>query len=122
MLLNAAIFLIYRESIVLRSEIQNVRELAGGPQRKAILILAGYRGGSTLTGEVFNRNPNVLYFFEPMALFGELDLPNEKLEFLNNTFHCQAPRYDKYSKLRKYSFNSLKAHFSNRRICQIALC
>ena len=63
--------------------------------------LAGYRGGSTLTGEVFNRNPNVLYYFEPMALFGELDLPNEKIEFLNNTFHCKAPKFDTYSKLRK---------------------
>ena len=36
-----------------------------------------------------------------MALFGELDLPNEKIEFLNNTFHCKAPKFDTYSKLRK---------------------
>jgi hypothetical protein len=31
--------------------------------RKAILLQAGYRGGSTLTGEIFNRNSKVLYFF-----------------------------------------------------------
>ena len=39
-----------------------------------------------------------------MALFGELDLPNEKIEFLNNTFHCKAPKFDTYSKLRKYIY------------------
>ena len=38
-LLNAAIFLIYRESIVLQSEINNVRGMNEEPKRKAILIL-----------------------------------------------------------------------------------
>ena len=32
-------------------------------KRKAFLLMAGYRGGSTLTGEMFNRNKNILYFF-----------------------------------------------------------
>ena len=32
-------------------------------KRKAILLMAGYRGGSTLTGELFNRNEDVLYYF-----------------------------------------------------------
>ena len=38
-LLNAAIFLIYRESIVLQSEINNVRGMSEEAKRKAILIL-----------------------------------------------------------------------------------
>ena len=32
-------------------------------KRKAILLMAGYRGGSTLTGELFNRNEDILYYF-----------------------------------------------------------
>ena len=32
-------------------------------KRKAILLMAGYRGGSTLTGELFNRNDDMLYYF-----------------------------------------------------------
>ena len=31
--------------------------------KSAVLIMASYRGGSTLAGEFFNRNPNVLYYF-----------------------------------------------------------
>ena len=50
-------------SLVLKTEIEAVRRDIETPRRKAILLIAGYRGGSTLTGEVFNRNPNVLYYF-----------------------------------------------------------
>ena len=32
-------------------------------QKNAVLIMASYRGGSTLAGEFFNRNPDVLYYF-----------------------------------------------------------
>ena len=32
-------------------------------KRKAILLVAGYRGGSTLAGELFNRNEDILYYF-----------------------------------------------------------
>jgi len=84
---------------VLKTELEAVRRDTETPRRKAILLLAGYRGGSTLTGEVFNRNPNVLYYFEPMALFGEKDVYDEKIKFLNDTFHCGAPTYHKYKEV-----------------------
>ena len=31
--------------------------------RNAVLVMASYRGGSTLAGEIFNRNKDVLYYF-----------------------------------------------------------
>ena len=33
-------------------------------KRKAYLLVTMYRSGSTLTGEMFNRNPDFLYYFE----------------------------------------------------------
>ena len=32
-------------------------------KRRAILLLASYRSGSSLTGELFNKHEDVLYFF-----------------------------------------------------------
>ena len=39
------------------------RQRSINEKRKAFLLMAGYRGGSTLTGEMFNRNKNILYYF-----------------------------------------------------------
>ena len=36
-------------------------------KRKAILLLASYRSGSSLTGELFNQHEDVLYFFGNLA-------------------------------------------------------
>ena len=33
-------------------------------KRKGYLLVTMYRSGSTLTGEMFNRNPEFLYYFE----------------------------------------------------------
>ena len=33
-------------------------------KRKAYLLITLYRSGSTLTGEMFNRNKNFMYYFE----------------------------------------------------------
>jgi hypothetical protein len=33
-------------------------------KRKGYLLVTMYRSGSTLTGEMFNRNPDFLYYFE----------------------------------------------------------
>ena len=32
-------------------------------QKNNVFIMASYRGGSTLAGEIFNRNSDVLYYF-----------------------------------------------------------
>ena len=37
------------------------------PKRNAYLLITLYRSGSTLTGEMFNRNLDFLYFFEPLG-------------------------------------------------------
>jgi len=39
-------------------------------QRK-VLILAYFRSGSTLTGQLFNFNPSAFYWFEPLATVTE---------------------------------------------------
>ena len=36
-------------------------------KRNAFLLITLYRSGSTLTGEMFNRNFDFLYFFEPLG-------------------------------------------------------
>ena len=41
-----------------------VRSIAS---RSAILLVTYMRSGSTFLGEVFNQNPNVFYWFEPLA-------------------------------------------------------
>jgi len=37
------------------------------PWQRKVLVLAYYRSGSTLTGQLFNYNPDALYWFEPLA-------------------------------------------------------
>ena len=32
-----------------------------------VLFVTYFRGGSTLVGELFNRNPEAFYWFEPLA-------------------------------------------------------
>ena len=37
------------------------------PAQRKVLVLAYYRSGSTLTGQMFNYNPSAFYWFEPLA-------------------------------------------------------
>ena len=62
-------------------------------QKKNVFIMASYRGGSTLAGEIFNRNSDVLYYFGKLKLSltisSNLKCPHiflfEDLVFLVNT-------------------------------------
>ena len=36
--------------------------------RKQVLIVTEYRSGSSFIGEIFNRNPDIFYLFEPLLL------------------------------------------------------
>jgi len=67
-------------------------------KRKGYLLVTMYRSGSTLTGEMFNRNPDFLYYFEPLAIFGNNNAPLQKMKMLNETFHCKAPDASNYKK------------------------
>ena len=42
----------------------NISNLPEPKQRSAYLLITMYRSGSTLTGEMFNRNKNFMYYFE----------------------------------------------------------
>jgi len=67
-------------------------------KRNAYLLVTLYRSGSTLTGEMFNRNSDFLYFFEPLAVFGNNEAPKQKFKMLNETFHCVPPAAKDYEK------------------------
>ena len=55
------------ENAKLENEIQDNEfqqiDFTSNNKRTAILLLASYRSGSSLTGEIFNKHDEVLYFF-----------------------------------------------------------
>ena len=60
-------------------------------QRK-VLVLAYYRSGSTLTGQLFNYNPSAFYWFEPLSgvtqqwgWYGDMIPPRNWYHFDNGT-------------------------------------
>ena len=50
------------ENEIQDNEFQRI-EFTSKNKRTAILLLASYRSGSSLTGEIFNKHDEVLYFF-----------------------------------------------------------
>jgi len=54
------------ESGVLRYVTTSTAAASSSQQRK-VLVLAYFRSGSTLTGQLFNFNPSAFYWFEPLA-------------------------------------------------------
>jgi hypothetical protein len=63
--------------------------------KKSILLLSRYRGGSSFIGNIFNKNQDLVYFFEPLALYGHGDDKNieKKVQFLSQIFHGQVPSF-----------------------------
>jgi len=39
----------------------------GNADQRRLIVYGYFRSGSTLTGQVFNSNPNAFYWFEPLA-------------------------------------------------------
>ena len=93
------------------------------PNRLKVLIVAQYRGGSTLSSDAFNINPDSAFLFEPLAatphtatlkrdVFGQ-DVEDQKLskedmdhffgivndyqrDILNGIFNCQLPNLNEF--------------------------
>lgn len=66
--------------------------------RKKVLIVAEYRGGSTFTAEVFNKNPKASYLFEPLFLPRRFEYIRERhkisAKILYDYFvNCKYPKY-----------------------------
>ena len=38
-------------------------------EKRLIILAAMYRSGSSFLGSLFDQNPNLLYYFEPLSLF-----------------------------------------------------
>ena len=67
--------------------------------RKQILIVTEYRSGSSFIGEIFNRNPNIFYLFEPLIMTTIYNKNKKRLDIV------QKP---KQNKLLKEFFQSCK--------------
>lgn len=50
-------------------------------------------------------------------MFGELDVPQQKLEFLNDTFHCKSPKYRPNYIEKTLSWNQLGRDCKKTGIC-----
>ena len=101
-------------------------------RRKSILISTLYRAGSTFVGELFNRNLEIFYHFEPLTLFG-YDKPNldHKLALLEKILvNCETPNYSDFA---KHAFNDTTTlnvcatenscfWFNSRRFCEPPFC
>jgi len=69
--------------------------------KTAILLVTRWRSGSTLAGEMFNRNTDILYYFEPLAVFSNATseiISSKKVQMLNETFDCIPPEAENYAK------------------------
>ena len=74
------------------------------------MLITAHRSGSTFLGELFNRNPNVFYLFEPLAgLQGEHSTtgchkyPERKIEHLLKYYNCESPLYYNYRLGNKFT-------------------
>ena len=56
-----------------------------------VLLVTAYRSGSTFLGELFNRNNDAFYLFEPLAAVGDDSLINQKHKYMSLLFDCQLP-------------------------------
>jgi len=60
---------------------------AGDNSKLFVVIVAGFRTGSTLLGEIFNQNPDVNYIFEPFHGVCDEYLPYIVLSVFYTTIH-----------------------------------
>ena len=66
-----------------------------------VIILAQFRTGSTLIGEIFNKNPDIFYLFEPLSILDCIkrkrgvvlfdDVKHVVTNLLQNFSHCEFP-------------------------------
>lgn len=65
-----------------------------------ILLVTGHRTGGTFIGELFNKNPNAFYLFEPLGAVQEKQSTlgchmntYNKICLLNRQYNCDIPEY-----------------------------
>lgn len=113
---------------------QNAEKPDVKPKKKIIVVSAFYRSGSTLMGTLFDRNPNLVYYFEPLSHFKLL--PEEqaqvlepKLNMLAEMFSCKPPdsrRYAKYANDRggtkRWLHDGISQYYASHRFCSPPFC
>ena len=85
-----------------------VGTVEGSDSRKKILIVTEYRSGSSFVAEIFNRNPDAWFLFEPLTMTHwrepNIDYSTQN-EILNNFLHgCKMPDPKYYRKDINCSF------------------
>jgi len=64
--------------------------------RKSILIVSSWKSGASLLVEMFNRNPNFLFYSEPLVGLGADAKDSQKLNMLKDIFQCKIPLAKNY--------------------------
>ena len=64
--------------------------------RKSILIVSSWKSGASLLVEMFNRNPNFLFYSEPLVGLGADAKDSQKLNMLKDLFQCKIPLAKNY--------------------------
>ena len=83
--------------LISRYRIQFINIVNGMPNiLNTFLLWTVFRGGSSFTGNIFNKQKDLVYYFEPFALYGYGDrkFMNDKTQLINQTLHCNPPLYD----------------------------
>lgn len=117
------------ESYKLPAEIITTKQ-----RKKVIVVSAFYRSGSTLMGTLFDRNPNLIYYFEPLSHFKlrpeeQAEVLQPKLAMMADMFNCKPPdsrRYAKYANLRggtkRWLKDGISQYYASHRFCSPPFC
>merc|ERR1712037_969977 len=65
-------------------------------ERKSVLIISPWKSGASLLVEMFNRNPNFLFYSEPLVALGADAKDSQKLNMLKDIFQCKIPLAKNY--------------------------
>ena len=72
-----------------------------------VLLVTAYRSGSTFLGELFNRNNDAFYLFEPLAAVGDDSLISQKHKYMSLLFDCQLPAIYRPVKPNQFKYGEL---------------
>ena len=96
-------------------KLENISSVDGATKRQKtktnVLLITAHRSGSTFLGELFNRNNDAFYLFEPLAAVqgshstDECDLLiNEKHSYMSSLFNCQLSALYRPVKPNQFSY------------------
>ena len=70
-------------------------------KQTSILIVSSWKSGAAALEEMFNRNPNFMFYSEPLVAFGKQGTDSQKLKMLKDIFQCKVPLAKNYLTVAK---------------------